>query len=493
MIRAAADVLVLGSGFAGSLTALLLQRLGRSVVLVDREAHPRFAIGESSTPLADLTLRSLARHYDLPQFLPLTRYGDWKRTYPQIVCGPKRGFSYFLQRPGEEFSTDAAHGRELLVAASSSAELSDTHWLRSDVDAFFAAEAVRAGIPLVERVDLRPASRSPWVWAGARAGEPVHVTARFVIDATGAAGVAARAVGAVLQTDGFQTHSRTLFAHVRGLTRWESCLAGRSIPRDDYPFPCDDAALHHLLSEGWMWQLRFDNGVTSVGFVLESDPLDVPPADEWQTLLQRYPALQQQFTAAEIVAPPQGLRSTGRLQRRWVPAAGPDWVLLPSTAGFIDPLHSTGIAHSLFGVRRLVHLLERHWGRESLEAALADYDRAVQQELTLIDDLVAAAYAARHEFAVFVAAAALYFTAVTTCERRCLEGEVPAFLAADDAALADVLRCLSRQIITAARRGAACAPELIATVRAAIRPWNRVGLLDPAARNMYHHTAPPLP
>lgn len=493
MIRASVDVLVLGSGFAGSLTALLLQRLGRSVVLVDREEHPRFAIGESSTPLADLTLRALARQYDLPQFLPLTRYGDWKRTYPQIVCGPKRGFSYFLHRAGEAFCTDVDHGRELLVAASASAELSDTHWLRSDVDAFFAAEAMRAGIPLIERADLRPVSRAPWVWEGTRAGEPVQITARFVVDATGTTGLVARAVGAVLQTDGFQTRSRSLFAHVRGLTRWELLLAGRDIPRDDYPFPCDDAALHQLLAEGWMWQLRFDNGVTSVGFVLESDPPDVPPGDEWQTLLRRYPSLSAQFRETEVVAPPEGLRRTGWLQRRWVPAAGPDWVLLPSTAGFIDPLHSTGIAHSLFGVRRLAHLLERHWGRDSLVSALADYDRTVQAELTLIDHLVAAASAARHEFAPFVAATALYFTAVTTCERRCREGDAPAFLAVDDTPLATVLLRLSRQFIEAARPGSPLPPEICATVRKAIQPWNQVGLLDPRARNMYRHTASPLP
>lgn len=493
MIRESVDVLVLGSGFAGSLTALLLQRLGLRVLLVDREAHPRFAIGESSTPLADLTLRALARQYDLPRLLPLTRYGDWKRTYPQIVCGPKRGFSYFLHRPGEEFSTDADHGRELLVAASPSSELSDTHWLRSDVDAFFAAEAVRSGLPLLDRLELRPIGRAPWVWAGERQGEPVHITARFVVDATGAAGLAARAVGAVCHTDGFQTRSRSLFAHVRGLTRWENWLAERSIPRDDYPFPCDDAALHQLLDEGWMWQLRFDNGITSVGFVLETDPSDIPPADEWRALLRRYPSLDAQFRRTEVTAPPEGLRRTGRLQRRWVPAAGPDWVLLPSTAGFIDPLHSTGIAHSLFGVRRLASLWEQHWGRDSLAAALAEYDRTVQQELTLIDHLVAAAYAARRDFPAFVAATALYFTAVTTCERRCLAGELPAFLSADDAALVQVLQRLSRQIIEPARRGGASPPEVAPLVREAIRPWNRVGLLDAAARNMYRHTAPPLP
>ncbi len=50
MIREDADVIVLGAGFAGSMIALVLHQLGRRVVLVERGRHPRFALGESSTP-----------------------------------------------------------------------------------------------------------------------------------------------------------------------------------------------------------------------------------------------------------------------------------------------------------------------------------------------------------------------------------------------------------------------------------------------------------
>jgi transcriptional regulator GlxA family with amidase domain len=46
------DIVIVGSGFAGSLMAMIARRLGHSVVLVERGRHPRFAIGESSTPLA---------------------------------------------------------------------------------------------------------------------------------------------------------------------------------------------------------------------------------------------------------------------------------------------------------------------------------------------------------------------------------------------------------------------------------------------------------
>jgi len=59
------DIAVAGSGFGGALMAMIARRLGRSVILLERRRHPRFAIGESSTPLANLLLEELAWRYEL--------------------------------------------------------------------------------------------------------------------------------------------------------------------------------------------------------------------------------------------------------------------------------------------------------------------------------------------------------------------------------------------------------------------------------------------
>ncbi len=81
------DVLVLGSGFGGSLTAMILAQAGLCVGMIDSRKHPRFAIGESSTPSADLILHDLAKKYHLTELLPLSRFGTWRETYPEILCG----------------------------------------------------------------------------------------------------------------------------------------------------------------------------------------------------------------------------------------------------------------------------------------------------------------------------------------------------------------------------------------------------------------------
>jgi hypothetical protein len=45
------DVLVIGGGPAGSTAATFLARKGRSVLLLEKDSHPRFHIGESLLPM----------------------------------------------------------------------------------------------------------------------------------------------------------------------------------------------------------------------------------------------------------------------------------------------------------------------------------------------------------------------------------------------------------------------------------------------------------
>ena len=135
------------------------------------------------------------------------------------------------------------------------------------------------------------------------------------------------------------------------------------------PFPDERAAVHHLLDEGWMYELRFDDDVVSAGFVIEhptakSSGVDAFPEDlsgsppkVFQNLLRRYPTLDRQFKDAKSVRPIQMIRT---LQRKLVKPNGRRWVVLPHTYMFLSPLFSTGIACSLIGVERLGLVLDNH-------------------------------------------------------------------------------------------------------------------------------------
>lgn len=498
------DVTVIGSGFAGSLMSLLLTRLGRTCIVVDRQSHPRFAIGESSTPLADMALRDIARKYDLPRLAPLTRYGTWMEAYPQVMRGLKRGFSYFGHVTQQPFVPQQNHANELLVAASIDDASSDTHWLRSDVDAFFATEAAAAGVSFFENTLLHRIERTGggWELSGSRGSQgrdgEVDIKARFVIDASGEGKVLARTLGITDERHLLKTNSRPLFAHFKNVKPWQEILVERAAAVQDHPFDCDRAALHQVLRGAWMWQLRFDSEVVSAGFAIDNGkhPLDerVTPQLEWEQWMEQYPTIREQFSQAEIVNPPQGLARGPRMQRLMARGAGVDWVMLPHTAGFIDPLHSSGIAHSLFGIERLAVIFEAHWGKNSLAGELQNYDRIVRTEIKLIDLLVAGCYAGTVDFRLFSAMCMFYFAGTIACERaRCDSDYDPSryFLNANDIAFHE-----------AAASGYSRLQELLTSdltdhginafadyVRDTIAPWNTANLMNPAARNMYRHTA----
>src|SRR5215207_1158251 len=97
------SVAVVGSGFAGSIMARVLAVLGCEVVLLERDVHPRFAIGESSTPLANLSLERLGQRYGLADCYRLATHGRWLEHLPELRRGLKRGFTFYRHHPAEPF------------------------------------------------------------------------------------------------------------------------------------------------------------------------------------------------------------------------------------------------------------------------------------------------------------------------------------------------------------------------------------------------------
>lgn len=503
------DVAVIGAGFGGSLMALILQRLGLRPVLIDRASHPRFAIGESATPIGDLIWARLTEQYGLPRLRPLAEFGSWQRVYPQLPCGLKRGFSYFLHRLGQKYAPAPRHSDELLVAASFGVEDADTHWYRSEFDAFVASEAQREGIAYFDQTlltGLRPGD--VWKLEGTRFGERVAFQARFLIDASGENGFLSRHLGLMNRTDSLQTNSRPLFAHFRDVPSWAKLQGFNTTqpaghPFVDHPYPCDDAVLHHQFEGGWMWVIPFNNGITSVGFSLDQRvfPLDeaVSPADEWRTLLERYPSIGDHLRDAKICGPGDHLIRGGRMQRWLSPAAGPNWALLPTAAIFLDPLHSTGNAHTLSGIERLAGVFGRHVGRlhdPMFHAELRAYDATLQSESRLLDRVIHGCFLTLGDMDLFGGMSAFYFVAAIWAEHRRRSGlwrTEDAFLGANDPEWTAIVERTYWELTELTRSGPV-ADDLkrafIERLRKQIAPYNLAGLCDPGRHNLYPYPEP---
>lgn len=414
-MKAHFDIAVVGSGFAGSLMAMIAQRLGLRAILLERGKHPRFVIGESSTPLSNLLLEELATRYGLTSLLPLSKWGTWRSSHPELACGLKRGFSFFHHALGN--TQPIARERQLLVAASPHDAIADTHWYRADFDAYLVGEALRAGVVYLDDVQLTGITEDEHKvrMIGSRDGRAVDVEARFVVDATGSRGFLNRALG-LGQRDLPQMPSNTaLYSHFSGVQRLENM--GGVLLEEAPPYPIDDAAVHHVFEGGWIWVLHFSNGLTSAGIATTNalaQELRLAEGEPgWQRVLQRLPLLRDQFSHATPVLP---FRHIPQLGFRASRITGKRWALLPSAAGFVDPLLSTGFPLTLLGVMRLAEILEHNWESPAFVNQLEEYAAQTDTELVATARLIGALYANFGNFPVFSALSLLYFVAASYAE-----------------------------------------------------------------------------
>ena len=432
------DRLVVGSGFSGSLLAWILASQGQSVLLVDKGTHPRFAIGESSTPTADFLVAFLAQRWNLKALAPLASWGTWKSHYPNLRCGKKRGFSYYEHRRNQSLPYEELDRHSVLVAASASDAWSDTHWLRSDVDAFLAQQAVDAGAVLVQDAKIGDARYDSmdhrWeVRLQKGDGSVLDCQASWLIDATGPNG---------------------------GLARWTN----------------------------------------SVGWVSPCSSIEKSEVSFWNEI-HAHPSLGRIMHEAKLIEP-EGMGCIERISRCRTRAFGPGWVSLPVSYGFVDPLHSTGIAHALSGVSRLAEIFSHP--THDIYTKLEGYQSDLRNELRWLDTLVAGCYAAQPSFDSFYAYACLYFIAAIEFERQLAADPSHwplGFLQANDSKLRDVgeqaYQLLAHRNDTDGSQSSSIALSgdhrggFVDRVRSYIKPWNRVGLLDPTNGNRIAHSVAP--
>ena len=369
-----ADVAIVGSGFAGALTALALRQRGRRVALIERGRHPRFAIGESSTPLANLLLEELADRYDLPRIRPFSKWGTWQRTRPGRRLRPEARLQFFFHELGRAVRRRRRRTRSSAARRRQPARRDRRHAL---VPARLRSRArARGGARAAPSTSTRRASRDPagerradargHAPTGARSASP----ARFVIDASGPRGFLHGALGpGERRRDGCRRRrvsTRTSTAS----TRWDRRARRRRAP----PYPSTTPALHHVFPGGWIWVLRFNNGITSAGAAL-TDPLAAALACVRRRSRPGIVCLRGCLPFATSSATARADAAVRATRRAWRSAAHGRRRELGAAAvgrGVIDPLLSTGFPLTLLGIARLLDLLETTFAGAGTRGALAD-------------------------------------------------------------------------------------------------------------------------
>ncbi len=470
---------VVGSGFAGSLVAMAARRLGFSVALIERGRHPRFAIGESSTPLANLLLEELADEFELPRLRTFSKWGSWQKEHRDIACGLKRGFTFYLHELGKPFPRDRGEAlrRQFMVGASPNETVADTHWYRPDFDHRLVREAQALGVDYRDETEIGGVEETA---DGIRleilrAGRAETLTANFLIDASGPRGFLHRALRLPEKVvEGFPA-TQGLFTHFADVAKLpEYFMPGQP------PYPPEQAAVHHVFDGGWVWVLKFNNGLTSAGVAATdalAERLRLREGEAgWRRFLGEMPELATIFAGARATQP---FVWQPRIAFQSAVIAGRRWALLPSAAGVVDPLLSTGFPLTLLGVQRLARLLKQ-FGRPEFTAGLAAYAQATTQEFETTARLVGALYSRMSRFDQFKDLSLLYFAAASfaeTARRLGRHSLVPNFLLCTHPEFGPRLRALCELPADDASQPA--------RVREAVEPFDVAGLTDRARDPWY--------
>jgi menaquinone-9 beta-reductase len=302
-----ADVIVVGGGPAGSVTAALLAERGRRVLLLDKARFPRHkACSEYVNAAGRRLLIELGLESDLE------------------ALGAHRMEAMLIHAPG---------GRRYLADFAAAEPGGSALGLsRLRFDSLLLDRARAAGVEVWERAHVRNVMVAGRRVLGVEvtvAGGRETLRAPLTIGADGRNGIVARSLG--LERPVRWPRRTGLIAHYRGVAGLES-WGEMHVARGSY------AGLAPL-----------EDGLTNVAFVTASDAVanrGDPLEAFFEQGLARIPEVAAKLAGAERVG---GIRGVGPMAHRARQVAGDGFLLVGDAASFLDPFTGDGIYEALRG------------------------------------------------------------------------------------------------------------------------------------------------
>jgi tetracycline 7-halogenase / FADH2 O2-dependent halogenase len=383
------DVVILGSGLAGTALGAVLARGGAKVLILDAGSHPRFAIGESTIPYTSMLMRLVSERYDVPEIKWLTTFENVQGKIA-TTSGIKKNFGFLYHREGERHKYHEAH--QFPIPRITHVE---NHFFRQDIDAWMLNVAVKYGCSIQQKTRIVDVEFDDHGGTLTDDRGRTYRT-RYVVDASGHRSPIAQKFGLRDEPTRMRHHSRSLFTHMMNVTPYDDLLPRVS---HGHPTPWHQGTLHHLFEGGWAWVIPFNNHarttnpLVSVG--LNLDPRIHPDFDgtaeeEFRAFINRFPDIRRQFTDAVAVRP---WVRTGRLQYSSKTTIGPRWCLTSHASGFVDALFSRGLSNSFEIINALGWRLLDALREDDFDMSRFEYVQHLEQGLLdFNDNLVANAY-----------------------------------------------------------------------------------------------------
>lgn len=378
------DVIVLGSGLAGSLTATILARHGHDVLMLEKGSHPRMAIGESLLPATAMWFWILGQKHGIPEITTLSHLESiCKNIAPR--CGAKRGFGYIYHREGQP-AVDPDNASNFISPLLATTR--ESQFYRQDTDEYMVRAAQTYGVTYRDRTTVVDVDIDEHE-ARVHLADGAVVKGRLLIDATGRHSILAEKFG-LRESPPRQRHaSRTIFAHLRGVRTFDAIAP--EVCRRRRSATWSEGTLHHLFDRGWFWVIPFnnhrlsENDIVSVGLTLDANVhpalADMTPEEEFWRFVRRFPVVQRQLRDASAV---RGFVGTGRLQYSSSRCTGDRYILLHHAYGFLDPLFSRGLWRTLETLDSVVDRVLPALRSDTLDAAQFEYIERMQA--SMLDD-----------------------------------------------------------------------------------------------------------
>ncbi|MFO1224786.1 MAG: NAD(P)/FAD-dependent oxidoreductase [Burkholderiaceae bacterium] len=301
------DVLIVGGGPAGSTVAALLAQQGRKVVMLEKDRHPRFHIGESLLPANAALFDKLGLLKDVER-IGQTKWGI-------EFVSPEHGRPSLLEF-GDAWNKAMPYAWQVR---------------RSELDEIMFNHARSRGAHTVEGCRVQQVAfdaDGADVLARLDDGAERRWRARFLIDASGRDTFLAGKLG--LKRKSKKHNSAALYGHYRGAKRLPGRLEGNiSI---------------FWFKHGWFWFIPLADGTTSIGAVCWPPYLktrDKPLREFFEDTIAMSPGLSERLAGAELID--GTVYATGNFSYACTQAYGDRWVLLGDAYAFIDPVFSSGV------------------------------------------------------------------------------------------------------------------------------------------------------
>ncbi len=300
------DVFVLGGGPGGSTIAALLAERGWNVVIVEKERHPRFHIGESLLPL------------NIPLLQRLGVYEEVKR-----IGMPKYGAEFNSPRHGPPVTFDFSKAWDKTYPSAFEVR-------RSEYDEILFRNAARKGAHALEECRVTkvefPTGEDVRIEARTADGERTW-RARFFVDASGRDTFLANRFG--IKRRNRYHNSAAMYGHFTGAHRLPGKAAGN--------------ISMFWFDHGWFWFIPLADGTTSVGAVcwpyyMKARKKD--PTSFFMDTIALAPLLAERLRDAKLT---HDVTATGNFSYRADRMHGERYIMVGDAFAFIDPVFSSGV------------------------------------------------------------------------------------------------------------------------------------------------------